>query len=136
MQRTAPGLRTDAAARLGELERRRPEWQTWLALLGEVDRALADDGWRSPLDNAELATAVVPADTPLLHGRTLRVDAARVQRLLRRLGSAVADGELAGAGSFREYHPAARDALRLLGAAVRQDAAELGALAAVASVDR
>ena len=41
MQRTAPGLRTNTTARLAELELQRPEWQTWLELLGEAEGAVA-----------------------------------------------------------------------------------------------
>jgi FdhE protein len=136
MQRTAPGLRTDPAARLAELARQRPEGQAWFTLLGEAERALEDDGWRTRLDAAEPGTFAGAADAPLLHGRTLTVDAARVQRLVRRLASQAAHGDVTGAASLRGYRPSAADAVRLLGAAVRQDGAELDALAAQAGVER
>lgn len=137
MQRTAPSLRTDPATRLAELERRRPEWHTWLMLLGEAERALDDGGWRTPLDDDDLGTFAGTAEkAPLLQGRTLRVDPARVQRLVRRLASEAAHGNMTGATSLRRYRPSEADAVRLVGAAVRQDPAELGSLAAAAGVDR
>jgi FdhE protein len=134
MQRTAPGLRTDPAARLAELQQHRPEWQPWLALLGEAERALGDAGWHS-LNDQELK-GVTPGQAPLLHGRTLRVDAGRVQQLVRGLTSAATSRNVALAGSLRGYRPSSDDAMRLLAAAVRQDLAQIGALASAAGIDR
>src|SRR5215213_7800523 len=92
MPRTAGSLRTDPAARLAELERRRPEWQTWLSLVGTSVRALHDDDRWMPLDEAELSTASVePEGAPLLHGRTLHVDASRVGRLVRSLAATASE---------------------------------------------
>lgn len=138
MQRTAPGLRTDPAARIGELQRQRPEWQTWLTLLGEAERALGDAGWHTPLNESELkgAPALTSIPVPLLHGRTLKVDAGRVQQLVLRLASAATSPNLAGAESLRQYEPSPDDAMRLVAAAVRQDLAEIGALAAAAGIER
>lgn len=135
MQGTASGLRTDAAARLVELQRQRPEWHSWIAMLGEVERALSDEAWGTPLGDAEVGTVSgSPADAPLLQGRTVRLDADRVRRLVRRLASQASQGD-AGSRSLRAYRPSAADAVRLLEAAVRQDLAELGALAHQAGVD-
>jgi FdhE protein len=106
-------------------------------LLGEAERALDDGGWRTPLDDDDLGTFAGTAEkAPLLQGRTLRVDPARVQRLVRRLASEAAHGNMTGATSLRRYRPSEADAVRLVGAAVRQDPAELGSLAAAAGVDR
>jgi FdhE protein len=138
MQRTAPGLRTDPAARLADLERRRPEWHAWLRLLGEAEHAVDDVGWRTPLGDMEPGETLTDSsqEAPLLNGRTLTVDADRVQRLVRRLASTAAVGHLTDAASLRRYRPSQSDAMRLLVAAVRQDLAELGALADTAGVDR
>ncbi|HEU4682663.1 MAG TPA: formate dehydrogenase accessory protein FdhE [Gemmatimonadales bacterium] len=138
MQRTAPGLRTNPSARLAELERRRPEWHAWLRLLGEAEHALDDVGWRAPLADTEPGGTSTGSsqETPLLNGRTLRVDANRVQRLLCRLASTAAAGHLMDAASLRRYRPSEAQAMRLLAAAVRQDLVELGAMADVAGVDR
>jgi FdhE protein len=135
MQRTAPGLRTDPAARLAELQQQRPEWQPWLALLGEAERAIGDAGWHTPLNEQELK-GVTPGQAPLLHGRTLKVDAGRVQQLVRGLTSAAISRNVAVAGSLRGYRPSSDDVMRLLAAAVRQDLAQIGALASEAGIDR
>jgi FdhE protein len=134
MQGTTPGLWTDPAARLADLERQRPEWRAWLRPLGAVRRALDDAGWRTPFAEAESPAVGVPAPAPLLHGRTLEVDATRVRRLVRRLAAA-AVGEEPASASLRGYRPTAADALRLLAAAVRQDRAAIEALADAGVVD-
>jgi len=137
MQRTTPGLRTDTAARLADLERQRPEWRAWLRLLGEVRRALDDAGWGKTFAGADSAGgyAGASAEAPLLHGRALKVDAARVRRLVCRLASAAAAGKEGGAASLRGFRPTAADAVELLAAAVRQDRAAIGTLAAAGGVD-
>jgi FdhE protein len=136
MQRTAPGVRTDTGARLAELERLRPEWHAWFRLLGEAERALDDGGWRAPLGEAVPSDrSAAPADAPLLHGRALKVNPGVAQRLVRRLASTAAAGDLTDAASLRGYRPSTADAVALIGAAVRQDLAELAALADAAGVE-
>lgn len=138
MHGTTAGLRAHASARLAELERKRPEWQAWVGLLGEAERALDDAGWRTAIGDAELGGTVGGAaeDVPLLHGKSLEVDAGRVQRLMRRLGSTAAARNATGAAALGRYRPSPDDAMRLLAAAVRQDLAEIRALAAAAGVDQ
>lgn len=130
MPRTAPGLRIDSATRLAELERQRPEWQTWLTLLGETERALRDPGWHAPLNDREFegVLAVTSDRAPLLHGMTLAIDADRVEALVRRLASKASPGE--------SYRPSSVDATRLVVAALRQDLEAIGALASAAGIDR
>jgi FdhE protein len=137
MQRTAPGLRTDTAARLAELERRRPEWHTWISLLGVAERALNDEGWRTPLNEMEIAKGFPssPEDAPLLNGRVLEVDAARIQRLVCGLASIASAGDVEGGRSLRGYRPSGAEALGLISAAVRQDGDEIQELAAERDVD-
>jgi FdhE protein len=129
MHRTAGRVRTDATTGLGELERRKPEWRTWLSLLSEVERAREDPRWRTPLpDAAPPALAAGSGMTaPLLHGRRLTIDGDGARRLLRRLASAAGD-------SLTRYHPSTEEAVELIAAAVRQDSATVGALAAAAGV--
>jgi FdhE protein len=129
MQRTAAGLRTDATARLAHLERQRPEWRAWLRLLGQVQHALDDAHWRTPIPETAKGDPGASDRVPLLHGRTLYVDAARVRRLVQRLASAAASGDDSGAVSLRGYRPTAAVAVALLGASVRQDRDEVRALA-------
>ena len=137
MHRTTPGLRADPAARLADVERQRPEWRAWLELLGVAERELDDAGWRTPISDAEVGGIVAGASTevPLLHRRTLGVDAGRVQQLVRRLAATAASGNVTGAVSFRGYRPSPDDALRLLAAAVRQDPADIRTLAEAAEID-
>jgi FdhE protein len=137
MQRTTPGLRADSTARLADLERRRPEWQTWLTLLGEAEHALNDSGWRIGVASGEsrVARGATLPDEPLLHRRTLQLDSGRVQRLLRHLVATAATGDVAGQATLSGYRPSKADAIALLMAAVRQDGREIGALAAAAGVD-
>ncbi|HEY3011747.1 MAG TPA: formate dehydrogenase accessory protein FdhE [Gemmatimonadales bacterium] len=137
MQRTAPGLRTETAARLAELERQRPEWHTWISLLGVAERALNDEGWRTPLNEAELARRFSgsPEDAPLLNGRMLEVNTARIRRLVRCLASTASAGDVEGGTSLLRYRPSAAEALGLISAAVRQDEDEIKELAAERGVD-
>jgi FdhE protein len=129
MHGTAGRVRTDVATRLGELERRRPEWLTWLRLVSELERALGDPRWRMPLpDAAPVGIAAGGVKAPLLHQRRLRIDRDGSRRLLRRLASTAA-------GSLHRYRPSAEAAVELVAAAVRQDSVEVGALAASVGVD-
>lgn len=139
MRGTAPGLRTDRSTRLAELERQRPEWQAWVGLLGEVERALADEGWATVIANVADAeprgTAHGPSAVPLLHGRTLEVEAGRVQLLAQRLATTAAAETGTGAVSLGRYRPSPDDAMRLVAAALRQDPAQIRELAAAAGID-
>lgn len=137
MHGTTSGLRTEPIARLADLERQRPEWQAWLKLLVEIRRALDDTGWCTLHHGTEVGDRVAASsrNAPLLHQRTLAVDATRVQRLVRALASTAAAGNFAGAESLRGYRPPAAGAVRLISAAVRQDQAEIVTLATEAGVD-
>jgi FdhE protein len=130
MPRTAAGFRTDATSRLAELRRQRPEWETWLKLLGEVERAVAshESGARPSWAGSRESPVARSPDAPLLHGCVLEIDAAEQQRLIRRLATMAA--ELDGAASLGEFRPTADDAVQLIGAAVRQDQDEIAAVAA------
>jgi FdhE protein len=130
MHRTAVRVRTDPTARLDQLGRQRPEWRIWLHLLSEVERALGDRRWRTPLpDAAPVDTAAGSAvEAPLLHQRRLKIDRGEARRLVRRLASTAA-------GSLERYRPSAEEAVEVVAAAVRQDSARLGALAVAAGVD-
>lgn len=137
MQRTAPSLRTDTAARLAEVERRRPEWHTWISLLGMAERARNDEGWPTPLNETEIGRKLSGsrADVPLLNGRMLQVDAARIQRLVRGLMATASAADIEGGASLRRYRPSASEALALISAAVRQEGDEINALAAEQGVE-
>jgi FdhE protein len=130
MPRTKSRLRTDTSTRLAELEQRRPEWGTWLALLSRAFESVS----QSPVASRPSVTA--SPGIPLLHQCTLHVDASWARRLVGDLVSTAARGDLAGGATLREYRPSREDAVGLTLAAVRQDAEELTALAHSAGVDR
>jgi FdhE protein len=135
MQGTTPGLRIDPAARLANLARQRPEWHAWLRLLGEVRPVMDDADWSAPFSEADSTDeASASAQSPLLQGRTLEVDATRLRRFVSHLASTAIDEE-GGAASLRGYRPTAADAVALLAAAVRQDRAGIGAFAEADGVD-
>ncbi|HZB27744.1 MAG TPA: formate dehydrogenase accessory protein FdhE, partial [Gemmatimonadales bacterium] len=123
-------LRTDTSTRLAELEQRRPEWGTWLALLSRAFESVS----QSPVASRPSVTA--SPGIPLLHQCTLHVDASWARRLVGDLVSTAARGDLAGGATLRGYRPSREDAVGLTLAAVRQDAEELTALAHSAGVDR
>jgi FdhE protein len=130
MYRTAKRVRSDPTTRLAELARQRPEWRNWLRMLSEVERALQDPSWWTPLPDAGPSDGAAGSGVgaPFLHHQRLRIDGRGAMRLMRRLASAAA-------GPLRRYRPPAEEAIRLVAAAVRQDSTELGTLAAAADVD-
>lgn len=101
------GLRADPAAPLAGLERERPEWRPWLALVAEVRRAVDHPAWAT-VEGGGAAGAGgahrAPPDpgsdrVPRLHGRTLEVDGVRAARLVGRLAARAAAGTASGAHS-------------------------------------
>jgi FdhE protein len=130
MHRTADRVRRDPATRLVELGRQRPEWQAWLTLLSKVEHALGDPRWQTPLADGETDdTAASPGTVaPLLHLRRLEIDGSAARRLVLDLASAAG-------GSLRPYRPSSEEAIELLTAAVREDAAGIRARATAAGVD-
>jgi FdhE protein len=131
MPRTQSRLRTDSSTRLAELEQRRPEWGTWLALLSRAFEGVS----QSPVASRQSAVETSPG-IPLLHRSALHVDADWARRLVADLVSTAARGDLAGGATLRGYRASKGDAVNLVLAAVRQDAGELTALAHSAGVDR
>lgn len=133
MHRTTPGLRAGAGARLEQLERQTPEWRGWLRLLAVVQRALTDSEWDVDLEDGSAPQMTVGGSrhgTPLLAGVILRVDGARVSRLLHSLGRTAAGEKLAGAAALADFGPGADQALSLLTAILRRDQVTLASVAA------
>src|SRR3989442_10687700 len=84
MQRTAAGIGQERAARLEALERASPEWRPWVELLRATFQADADLA-PAPEPLTPDARPRTPADiAPLLHGRTVRLDAGRLRSLDRK----------------------------------------------------
>jgi FdhE protein len=98
---------------------------------------LDDAEWASPLDQTELAATphTSSPDSPLLHGRTIRLDPTPAQGLVHRLAAAAAEGDLNGGLSLSSFQPSAEEALGLISAAVRQDMSAVAELAADRGVD-
>ncbi len=131
MQRTQPRARPSFGARLAELDRRNPEWRPWLALLRELERALAESGADAATAHVRLA-ARRPNGAPLLHDAELLIDVAGVTRWIAHLTAAVAAGE--GSGPLAGYRPRPDAAIDLLAATVRQDRPAIERLAGAAGV--
>jgi FdhE protein len=129
MPRSTAGVRADTTARLDEASRRRPEWETWIRLVDLAWRALEDNGWHTTVNEADLAQtfASSPDNPPLLHRRTLEVDAARAQRLVRDLASI--------ALPQAHYRPTSAQALGLISAAISQDSEAISRLAVEGGVE-
>jgi FdhE protein len=135
MPRTAAGLRTKPTARLAELERQRPEWRTWLKLLGEVEAAVHRHESKPGAVVRRESGVIRPNDFPLLHGCTLKVDLQLLQRLFGRLTETASAGELESGSSLQHYRPEGEEALRLFGACLEQNREETARLAANRGLD-
>lgn len=111
-------LDTEQAKRLAEVRQKRPESETWLAL---VEAALAESQDVATWDAAVPAPAEGrPVRAPLLHGAEIAVHAGSARRFVRRLA------QLAGLdGTANRLDP-----IDLLEAAIRQDDARVDALTA------
>jgi FdhE protein len=123
---------TAATAALNGLRRKRPEWESWLAVIEEVLRETASPDWE----------AAVPANThaarptvPLLAGATLAVDTNSVGRLLKRLVRTASRSGTAKLATLEAALHVDIDMLRLFNASLCQDSGNLDALAANSGVD-
>ena len=124
MHRTAAGIGQERAARLDALERASPEWRPWVELLRTTFQADADLA-PAPEPLTPDARPRTPADiAPLLHGRTVRLDAGRLRSLVQRLGELVDLRRVAELG-----------VVGLAAAAVRQDSAVLERAARQAEIE-
>jgi hypothetical protein len=129
MQGTAPGVRADPATRLAAIGRQRPEWRTWLGMLGEVLPWLDDPALSSPLGGGE--PELVSSTDPLLQGRELLVDAERLTDVVHRLLKIAAMEARSGLGG---YLPSTETVVDLLAAAMRHDHVAIEDMAAAAGI--
>lgn len=124
MQRTAAGIGQDPAARLDALERASPEWRPWVELLRVTFRADADLVPAPEPSTPDTGPRSAADIAPMLHGRTVRVDAGRLRSLLHRLGELV---DLAGVAEL--------EVLDLAAAALQQDGPVLERAARQANIE-
>ena len=123
---------TDPEAALAGLQRQRPEWAPWLAVVEEVIRDSARSAWEGP------AQAIQPAQNgpPLLHGASVPMSGTVVSDLftrLVRLASRAATQKMSG---LEAALSADVDATALFLASVQQDHSHLDGIAAALSIDR
>src|SRR4051812_12254876 len=137
MPRTAAGIRANTTSRLARLRRQRPEWDVWLGLLDEAERAVASLESRATSHgsaatrDSRLATS--DTDEPLLQGQTLDADGGEVQSLIARLVTKASD--LEGGASLETYRPTREEAIELIAAPVGQDQGGIAAVAAARGLD-
>src|SRR6478672_7337475 len=129
MPRTEAGVRPDSTARLSQLADRRPEWQTWIRMLGVAWSTIDNGRWDAIGQPRELtgASPGLPGQAPLLHGRKLELDAVSIHDLVRDLASTATlhDG----------YRPTPVQALELISAAIGYNGQVIRQLAAASGID-
>ena len=121
-----------AAAALNGLRRKRPEWESWLAVIEEVLRETASADWEAAV--AAGARAARPA-VPLLADATVAVDTNSVGRLLKRLVRIASRNGTPKLATLEAALHAEIDMLRLFNASLCQDSGNIDDLAATAGAD-
>src|SRR3981189_3754339 len=121
-----------AAAALNGLRRKRPEWESWLAVIEEILRDTAAPDWEAAV--AVNAHAPRPA-VPLLAGATVAADTNSVGRLLKRL---VRIASRTGTPKMATLEAALRAEIimrRQFNASLCQDSGNIDELAAASGAD-
>ena len=121
-----------AAAALNGLRRKRPEWESWLAVIDEILRETATPDWEAAV--AAGAPAARPA-VPLLAGATVAVDRNSLGRLLKRLVRVASRTGTPKLATLEATLHADIDMLRLFNASLRQDSGNIDELAATSGAD-
>lgn len=147
MHGSGAGIRDAAAGRVAALRASRPEWRGWLERVRRAGAALEDPAWRRGRVQPPPAEADEPGEAlqafvraagaegePLLHGRTLRVDAEALAAWLRGL-LAPAEGDGAGGVALRRLRPGPREGLAWVQAILRGDSGALERAAREGGVD-
>ena len=121
-----------AAAALNGLRRKRPEWESWLAVIEAILRETASPEWEAAVMAG--AHAAQPA-VPLLAGATVVVDANSVGRLLKRLLRIASRSGTPKMATLEAALHADIDMLRLFNASLCQDSGNIDELAASSGAD-
>src|SRR5712671_5530614 len=114
-----------AAAALNGLRSKRPEWESWLAVIEEILREAAAPEW-----DAAVAAAAHSARLPLLAGATVVVDRNSVGRSWKRLVRIASRTGTPKMATLEAALHADLDMLRLFDASLRQDNRNIDELAA------
>jgi FdhE protein len=120
-----------APAALNGLRRKRPEWESWLAVIEEVLREAAAPDW----DAAVAAVAQARSAVPLLGGATVAVDTNSVARVLNRLIQIASRTGTPKMATLEAVLHVDVDVQRLFKASLCQDSANIDELAATCRAD-
>ncbi len=136
MRRPAAHVRSGVARRIEDLERRRPEWRAWLALLEQIEAELSGWAERATVEGEGVIDEAAPA-APLLDGQTVRLDVGALAELLARLLKAAGRQAPvdAAAYSLKRYRPDRDTTRRLIEAAICHDDATIAAAAETFGLD-
>jgi FdhE protein len=118
--------------RLKDLERRRPEWAPWLAVMGELLDEIEDPGWDAAVP---LGTLPLPSQVPLLAKARLKLDERVVVRIFENLMGSAGRSGTPEMGSLQTVPCAKLGFLGVFRAALNQDSDGLKAYASAACVD-
>src|SRR6266478_78313 len=121
-----------AAAALNGLRRKRPEWESWLAVIEEILRETAAPEWEGAV--AADAHAQRPA-VPGLAGATVAVDRNSVGRFFKRLVRIASHTGTPKMATLEAALHADIDVLRLFNASLCQDSGNIDELAATSGAD-
>jgi FdhE protein len=117
---------------LKELERQRPEWEPWLAVVQEVIDESADARWDATVPASGEARE---SKVPLLAGAALTVDSGLLGRWVERLFCAAGASGTSEMATLKPALLAASDIFSLFKAALCQDGARLKETAASLGAD-
>ena len=120
-----------AAAALNGLRRKRPEWESWLAVIEEVLRETASPDWEAAAAGAHAARPAIP----LLAGATVAVHTNSVGRLLKRLVRIASRSGTPKLATLEAALHADMDILVLFNASLRQDSGSIDELAAASGAN-
>src|SRR5258708_28683283 len=121
-----------AAAALNGLRRKRPEWESWLAVIDEILRETAAPEWEAA---AAAGAHAAGHAVPLLAGATVAVDANSVGRSWKRLVRIASRSGTPKLATLEAALHADIDMLRLFNASLRQDSGKIDELAATSGAD-
>jgi FdhE protein len=119
-------------AAMNGLRSKRPEWESWLAVIEEMLREAAAPDWDAAV--AAVAHSARPG-APLLAGATLVVDRNSVGRLWKRLARVASRTGTPKMATLEAALHADLDVLRLFKASLCQDSGNIDELAAVSRAD-